>query len=501
MNTLSRINSRRILFTGIMVATTLLTGCRSWREARAERRASRAANSAAGVVTLDGKFNDWPSDVSTMADSNWVYFRVSVEGQDKPLQSADSTLALWLDADDNPATGAQMPSPKVASAIGVDLIVEFSPQDASGHATPGVAAFAVASTGAKTALTQPQLPMAAAPTVAASSYEVRVSRYPHPTAAPALAKMLSAPGQARGMFVLIENGKVVGWSDPEALRLPAAGKSVPMSDATIPAKAAGSVRILSYNVLKNQPAKTPGPFSRLIQVIKPDIILFQEWDTDQATAQAWFTAVVSGEARWYAKTGEGGDVLIVSPYAIRPLTTGPIVAEGAQNPVRIASGVVSTPIGDIAVASVHLKCCGTVGSTEDKKRIAEATAVQTALSSAMGADAATIRIIGGDFNLVGSATPLETIGRALDVDGSSLSPAEALLIGDNAAITWYSDTEKFPPGRLDYILYSDASAATSGAFIFDSRRLSQKSLAALGVDVTDSAASDHLPVVVDIRRR
>lgn len=488
-----------------------MSGCRGSREARATRQGSKAVapgGKAAGVVVLDGKFNDWPAGVSTMADPDWVYFRVAVEGQGKPLQAADSTLALWLDADDNPATGVQMPSPKVAAAIGVDLAVEFSPQDGAGHATPGVAAYAFSESGAKAGLNQAQLDLAAAPTTAASVYEIRISRHPDATAAPALAKLMASSGQARGMFVLIEGGKVVGWSDPEAFTLPLLGKAgggtgggKPLSEADIPAKPAGSVRVLTYNVLKNSPEKNGNPFSRIFEATRPDIILLQEWDTNQATAQAWFTAMVTGESRWSAAVGEGGDVLIVSPHPILPLTHGPVTAAGAERPVRFVSAIVKTPAGDVAIATVHLKCCGTVGSSEDKKRIAEATAVQAAMASALGTESARLRVLTGDMNLVGSTTPLEKIGAGLDFDGSSMTAAEPLLLGDNSEYTWADEKEKFPPGRLDYVLYSDSTAVVLDSFVLDTRRLGDRSLARMGLARSDSAASDHLPVVVDLKMK
>jgi endonuclease/exonuclease/phosphatase family metal-dependent hydrolase len=501
MNTTFRRICSRWLIVSLAAAAVTVSGCRAAREARAERRAARAANAVAGAVKLDGRFGEWPATASTIADANWVYFRVTVDGQAKPLQASDSTLALWLDVDDNPATGKQMPSPRVAAAIGVDLVVEFSPQDDSGKATSGVAAYTFDASGAKVVLSQAQLELAAAPTVAASSYEIRISRYPDPSAAPVLSRLLSAAGQARGMFVLVENAKVVGWSDPEALRLPAAGKGRPEAGLTVPAKAPGTIRVMSYNVLKNEPAKNPGPFARMIQVIKPDVILFQEWDADEATARAWFTAVVSGETKWYAASGKGGDVLIVSPHPIRPLLTESVRAEGVTNPVRFVSGIVSTPQGDFAVGSTHLKCCGTVGSSEDKRRIAEATAIRAAMDSALGATSTPVRIIGGDLNLVGSSTPLEILGAKLDFDGSSLSPVEAEVLGDPAVFTWFNTAERFPPGRLDYILFSDSTATAVNSFILDTRRLNQKALAAMGLDRNDSAASDHMPLVVDLKPR
>jgi endonuclease/exonuclease/phosphatase family metal-dependent hydrolase len=501
MNTsLSR--TRRLLFlsgVGLAGLSVVLSGCKASRQARAERRAAAAgkAPNRPGSIVLDGKFDDWPAGVSTLADADWIYFRVSVEGQSKPLQSSDSTLALWVDADDSPSTGAQMPSPQVAAALGVDLDVEFSPPDASGHAKPGLVAYAMEN-GQKIALTKSQIEVESAPTTAAPAYEIRISRHPNAKVAPNLAKLLAGSGQARGMFVLIENGKVVGWSDPEAFTLPPP-KGGSQLEIDPPAKTPGAIRILSYNVLKNSPEKNPGPFVRIFEVTKPDIILLQEWDTNQATAQAWFTATVSGDFHWNAMLGQGGDVMIVSPYPISPLVPTPVLISGDAKPVRFASAIVKTPAGDVAVGTVHLKCCGSVGTSEEEKRMAEATAVQSALSSALGADDAKLRILGGDFNLVGSTMPLEQIAKGLDFDGSDLAAADPYLLGDDAQFTWTDDADKFPPGRLDYILYSDSKADVVDSFVLDTRRLGPRTLARMGLDRTDSEASDHLPVVVDIK--
>lgn len=499
MNTSSHHRGRAIFAAALAaLSLTALSGCKSSGRAGA----SRAGNTGTGkgLIVLDGKFTDWPAGAATMADADWVYFAVAVEGQTMPLQASDTTLALWLDADDNPGTGVQMPAPAIAAALGVDLAVEFSPQDGSGHATPGVAVYAYGEKGAKVGLNQAQLELAAAPTTAAAAYEIRISRHPDAAVAPVLAKLLSNAGRARGMFVLIEKGKVVGSSNPESFALPPLGAgSKPVSESDLPQKPAGSIRVLSYNVLKNSPEKNGNPFSRIFEATKPDIILLQEWDTNQATAQAWFTAMVTGESRWSAVIGEGGDVLIVSPHPISPLTHGAVTAAGAEKPVRFASARVKTPAGEVAVATVHLKCCGTVGSSEDTKRIAEATAVQAALSSAYGTDGSALRLVTGDMNLVGSTTPLEKIAAGLDFDGSPLAAANPLVLGDSAEYTWSDEKEKFPPGRLDYILYSDSKATVLNSFVLDTRRLTDRSLARMGLARTDSAASDHLPVVVDFK--
>ena len=112
-----------------------------------------------------------------------------------------------------------------------------------------------------------------------------------------------------------------------------------------------------------------------------------------------------------------------------------------------------------------------------------------------------VRIIAGDFNLVGTRAPLDILRAGLDADGSELAVAQSGVLGDNAIYTWSDHKTEFPDGRLDYAVYSDASADLVDAFVLDGRRLGDKTLARLGLDRTDTGASDHLPLVVDLRPR
>jgi endonuclease/exonuclease/phosphatase family metal-dependent hydrolase len=109
-----------------------------------------------------------------------------------------------------------------------------------------------------------------------------------------------------------------------------------------------------------------------------------------------------------------------------------------------------------------------------------------------------VRLIAGDFNLVGTRTPLDAMRAGLDADGSELAVAQTDVLGDHALYTWSDHKTEFPDGRLDYLIYSDASADAANAFVLDTRRLSDRTLAKLGLDRTDTGASDHLPVVVDL---
>ena len=79
-----------------------------------------------------------------------------------------------------------------------------------------------------------------------------------------------------------------------------------------------------------------------------------------------------------------------------------------------------------------------------------------------------------------------------------MATATAQVLGDESFYTWSNGAETFTPGRLDWIVYSDSTARATNAFVLDTARFSDESLAKFKLLRTDSRATDHLPVVVDL---
>jgi hypothetical protein len=102
------------------------------------------------------------------------------------------------------------------------------------------------------------------------------------------------------------------------------------------------------------------------------------------------------------------------------------------------------------------------------------------------------------MNLVGSRDPLSVFERGYYATSGRMSTIDAFVLGDTSMYTWTDDRSTFAPGRLDYILHNEAGTRVVNAFILDTSRLSVESLARLGLDADDSAATDHRPVVVDL---
>jgi endonuclease/exonuclease/phosphatase family metal-dependent hydrolase len=510
------ITSRRGCVLVLLAMVGMAAGCRSHRAAKAPPRAAAATEASVGApsstsITLDGDTADWPETEVIAADDHYIYIRFTVEDAQYTLQAAPIMTAIMLDVDGDVSTG-RTGDMQPMSWLGSDLEIDFSPRNhgAAGH---GVVVYSLDSAGRRTVLSTADVDFSCAPSYASSWYECRISRTPDNAGALPRAGMLSS-GTVRGVVATFDkDGKIDGYTDPFAVNAGPAAPGKALATVDMPVKPEGAVRVMEYNVEKSSPTAKPEQFRRVFQAVKPDVILLEEWETgDAAAVQAWFTAMVSSEVTWNVRkaggdNATGGGVAIVTPYPLVAMTgdtiTLPPGATGKNAPehkVRFVGAKVATPVAELLVGATHLKCCGSKDSPEDQTRLAEARGINAAFQSAAGAmDKGAMRVIAGDMNLVGTRPPLDLLRAGLDVDGSELGIAPAMVLGDKTYATWRDPASGYAAGRLDFVLYSDANAQVVNAFVLDTSRLSDESLARMGLDRGDCNGSDHLPVIVDLK--
>jgi endonuclease/exonuclease/phosphatase family metal-dependent hydrolase len=462
--------------------------------------------SGSQTITLDGDVSDWPQDIAAVADAHWLYLRFKLDGPLRTLQGMDSPVAIYIDADGDPSTGKTLEEPAVRGGLGADIEVIFSPREVDAPRVGSGVMFRVHEPdGTARVVPHERLGFSFTPTHAAEWYEARIARSA-PEELGLKREGLGSSGRIAGVVVLRDGrGEVEGWADPFEVEAPPAQPREPR-DARVPTKPDNAVRVLTYNVEHSSPVKNPKPFARVIRVLNPDVLLFQEWvEGDASALKAWLTAHVDDGADWHVLKGQAWGVAVASRFPLAPLTLmdAPNPVNG-ENALRFIGGLAQTPQGPLAVGSTHLKCCGTKDSKEDRQRSAEATAIADMLAKAWGQTPGSEAwgvVIGGDMNLVGSRPPLEALSARADLDGSPLIVAEPLRLGDRAMYTWYDPGNAYTPGRLDFLLYGDATSQAANSFVLDTSVLSEAALARLGLDATDTAASDHLPVVLDVTPR
>jgi len=498
-----------------------LSGCVSSRSAPSNgEHASVQSTDAFPLIIIDGDFADWPAHTPphpasytvAVADEHDLCMRFTIEGEIYTLQSDDASTAIFLDVDADASTGAQLDPTGDLSGLGVDLLIEFSPKQSNGRAGRGLALFALAQDGTRTPLNTHDWDFSFSPTYANDWYEARITRTPAGPV-PVPTQGLLSTGNVAGAFVRYDaSGSIAANSDvfQVALDVPCM-TSTRRSNLTVPAKEPGTLRVVSYNVLRSKPNEVPDVYKRVFAALDPDVILVQEWEVGKAAELAeWFNLNMMREGGWDAvvapgKVMDGAGVGIVSKFEAKTMSND-LRLEGtttdpnfANNPVRYVLGEINTPMGTILAASVHLKSGGRAGSVEDRKRIVEAEAIKVNMRAMALEKKPVLMLVGGDYNLVGSSVPLSMLVEGADFDGSNLGIAQPRTLGDRTYVTWSEAGNDFTPGRLDFISYTDSKARVVRSFVLDTARLSDESLTNAGLESTDTArASDHLPVVVDL---
>ncbi|MEL7472391.1 MAG: endonuclease/exonuclease/phosphatase family protein [Planctomycetota bacterium] len=491
----------------LLVASGLAVGaCSSSNAGNGSRSAASRPIALTGAkhdaaIMVDGVVDDWPLESVMTGDDEHLYLRFLLEGQPRTLQANDETVSIRLDLDDSTETGRVFSDPIESTTLGVDLEILLSPPGDDGQPQGGARLVAYDEDGEASPVGHADVGFHFAPTFASTWFEARLSRHMD---GDVQLPDLSDEGEGAGMVVVMgPSGVAEAWSAPFRGEWPQRSRTQKLADVSIPPKPTGAVRVVCWNVYFTQPATNPQPFARVLRSLDPDVVLLQEWDIDDSTHIAsWFNALLPRQDGWQALTGESWGVAVVTPHTLSPLGDNVLyLSEGDERAVNLVAAVVNTPSGRVAASSVHLKCCGGPDGPEEARRLAEADAINATLAEQFEATPTDMRIVAGDLNLVGAVGPLDRLRTGLDADGSDLAVARTSRLGDAAMYTWRDEDSAFTPGRLDYALVGDSEAELVQAFVLDVDQLTPNAVQAAGLRPGDTAASDHLPLVIDIRPR
>jgi endonuclease/exonuclease/phosphatase family metal-dependent hydrolase len=264
-----------------------------------------------------------------------------------------------------------------------------------------------------------------------------------------------------------------------------------------------TLRVASLNVLLDGLLDGQrGPqIGRLIKAVQADIYCFQEAYEPQATTLARGLQQLDPHGDgvpW--QVYQNVDLIIASRGAIHPLPVGVNDGWHAAAVVELGKGRA------VLVLDVHPPCCGYSGSEQDAQRIAITEWMVQQIGKFRGGDYGPPLdawrevpvIVVGDWNLVGSARPLELM---LDPAGPALQRRSLRHLVGGHTYTSRSTPDKqtsFPPGLLDLLVHSPGLVPRHG-FVLQSEELERTELQRLGLQADDSLASDHLLLVADFQ--
>jgi len=486
--------------------------------------APHAADVPELAIQLDGLLHDWPSGSNVLADPYYIYLKLEFP-EVIGLQTSPTATSILIDLDGNAGTGATISDAGARELMrGVELELMFAPvANRNRDGVGGGAALRVYDeSGQATDLPHQALGFASLPTYATDTFELRIPRYLLSDVSAAQYLRASLPLRAR--TVRLSQSEQMEWlSDEIALSTrPAAPGTAPLVDVDLPEKPADGLRFFSVNVEWAAPVDDPDAFVRIMKAVKPDIVLLQEWDKpsyvmpegqdpiqyEASFVADWFTTHMADGSQWQASRNDELGVIIVSPLPMSSFGNDAAtyaISDGADrllaNSVRYNAALVETELGPVAVANIHLRCCGALASREDHSRVAEAVAVNAAFRRALAQSGAVMGVIAGDYNLVGTIMPKQIVALGADIDGSDLAVAPTYSLRDDSTITWRDARSGFSPSRLDYILYTNSSTERVNSFTLDTEVMTDDALERNGLQRQDSRFSDHLPLVLDLKLR
>ena len=257
------------------------------------------------------------------------------------------------------------------------------------------------------------------------------------------------------------------------------------------------VRIVSFNTYfegLGDPDREEA-MSRLLNSVGGDVYCFQEeWKTEGHSEILERLMPLESKGRWNIHKVHGNG--ISSKYPLRALPS--------KND-SYAAAHIEMAGNDLFIINVHLKAMGYIGSEEDRLRVRQANDIISTINEirrgqydkdeAPGTKPGIVIV--GDFNLVGSRTPLDVI-----VDRKVYGLQDWLIpnmVGESV-VTWRGGSRaSFAPGKLDYVIYSTKTLVPGNGFILNSELLNRTELKQLSLNAADSGVSDHLVMTVDFQ--
>jgi endonuclease/exonuclease/phosphatase family metal-dependent hydrolase len=426
-------------------------------------------------------------------------------GQAVNLQEGND-LTLYLDTDDNPTTG------KKALGVGAELAWTFG--ERSGQ---------VFRNGDEEGVSHADIGLTSLPTVRADRFEIALDRSARPGGTPLF------PGDT--LRIALSN-------DGDRLPDGDGGLGYVLSDATTALEApsidrpsASAVRLLSYNSVNNFErgrsaifaANRQPSFRRIFEAVGPDVIAFQEI-YEQTAAQT--EEVAEGElglsAEWaWAKRGR--DLVLGSRFPV--LDTHAIPGYDDYRSGAFLLDAEAALGSRLVVVNMHPPCCnagpedGEPSSNAQRQRVVDGVAAF--LRDLKRGDGpfevapGTPIVVLGDMNFVGDAQQPRTLrtgaivntdrfgpAAAPDWDGSPLLDTTPQQVATPMHTTWIDAESSFPPGRLDYAYVTDHVLEVVHEFVLYTPALPDETLTARPLQAQDTnVASDHLPVVIDVKSR
>ena len=265
---------------------------------------------------------------------------------------------------------------------------------------------------------------------------------------------------------------------------------------------------MAYNTLGNglKDNSRIDRFARIINAINPQIIGFNE--TGQTSEQDVYDVLAASLGGVWYILKHNPENITASRFPI--VGTWDVHDKIKATLIDLDAELHNFPYMLFVVG--HLSCCGNDNSRQEQAdRFIEFVLDAKTPGGEITVPENTPIVFLGDMNLVGYSQQYYTIiegdiqdtdsygeGGFPDWDNSELEDVICRQTDKRMAYTWRHDNSEYPPGRLDFIFYTNSVISTAKSFTLQTEIMSEERLENYNLLWNDTKeASDHFPVVAD----
>ncbi len=460
-------------------------------------------------ISIDGVYTDWPPNLATFTDvpesitgidllemqvsndDEFLFIRIIIDTEINLTSDLVSQhLMLYIDTDDNPSTGYN-----AQTGYGSELGVVFRERLAHYNVSP------------YSQVSFSDIQMRPAPTVTSNQFEIAIGRDLLPDGI----NPLFPSSTIRILFKDLDSGDSMPNTGEIFYYTFDETPVTPLVPTDLEKQNENFIRIVAYNTLYNgliDPSRVAN-FETIIKLLNPDIIGFSECndtnpDDIKILLDNWIP--LGNSDGWYVVNDYGGDLITLSRWPI---------LQHWQSLYRQLPVFIDLPENyntDLLFTNAHLRCCS--ANYERQEQVDHYVAFMLDAQSQGGEidlPQDTPFVYAGDLNLVGFVQQLTTLltgaiqntatygqGAQYDWDNTDLIDQICRQTDKRMAYTWRHDSSSYPPGRLDFMIYSDAVMETEKAFTLQTEVMPADRLQTYGLGQYETSnASDHFPVVTD----
>ena len=454
------------------------------------------------VIQIDGQFSDWDTDssifyiedsisdtdgadllnLSITNDENFLFIKIKLDREVDLLDDFEnpSEIIIQIDADNNPDTGYYVQG--IGSEYGIRCLEKYVYDNTYFGDNTEPLSF---------------VQFRALPSITSDEFEIAIGR--HPLGESIFNDTIAIVIKEHHSNDFIpDEGEILTFTFNDTYHEPVELIEINKEDSEL-------LRVMAYNTLQNglKDNNRIDRFIRIINAINPQIIGFNE--TGQTSEQDVYDVLdASLGGTWYVLKHNPENITasrfpIVGTWDVHSKIQATLIDLDDDNPYMLFI------VG-------HLSCCGSDNSRQDQAdRFIEFILDAKTPGGEITISENTPIVFLGDMNLVGNSQQYYTIiegdiqdtdsygqGGSPDWDNSELEDVICRQTDKRMAYTWRHDNSEYPPGRLDFIFYTNSVMSTAKSFTLQTEIMSDERLGNYNLLWNDTKqASDHFPVVAD----